>query len=619
MKRSLCLFLALLLFTLLCGCGQQPSEEPPETAAPSPVQEQATAVQAEEPAEAPLDAPEEQAEPPLSPALAQRCCDLELLPFAEMPYSRPDVDELRAAVDAALQALDAGADFETLEPLLEDCRLSYRQFCTMVTLASIRSSLDTGDAFYAGESAWLSAAYPEENRLIETLFRRLLTSPLAGEVNRRDLSSRFGLVESLRRNADTVFYSDEMVALLQEESRLIESYQALLADPLVTLRDGTELSLREAVEITSSQQDRYDLMNLYLKHYNPLAADIYIDLVKNRQQQAALAGYENYEAMAFSFVYQRDYSPQQAQDYLARVKEIISPLRRELSLDAEQESASLPLSPERMHSLLQSGVDSMGNGIPEAYAFLLQYQLFDDRVDPLKRGSSYEAYLDAYEVPFLFVKTDGTLSDLALFSHEFGHWLDDYLNFHAPVSMDLAECFSQSMEYLMLLHLEDELSPEERQALWQAQMGSVLLSSYLTNGIYAEFEHIVYNTDPEDLTPAFLNKTFLQLNYQYGTHQMHTGDYYSKSWIDASRLFTQPCYAISYPVSQDIALQIFQLEQAQPGAGLDKFLQLLPRTYPGLLDTALNAGLESPFDPGRLEKVAATMREILLGDMARAA
>ena len=46
-----------------------------------------------------------------------------------------------------------------------------------------------------------------------------------------------------------------------------------------------------------------------------------------------------------------------------------------------QESASLPLSPERMHSLLQSGVDSMGNGIPEAYAFLLQYQptgTFDD-------------------------------------------------------------------------------------------------------------------------------------------------------------------------------------------------------------------------------------------------
>ena len=31
-----------------------------------------------------------------------------------------------------------------------------------------------------------------------------------------------------------------------------------------------------------------------------------------------------------------------------------------------------------------------------------------------------------------------------------------------------------------------------------------------------------------------------------------------------------------------------------------------------MLDSALNAGLDSPFDPGRLEAVAETMRRILL-------
>ena len=35
-----------------------------------------------------------------------------------------------------------------------------------------------------------------------------------------------------------------------------------------------------------------------------------------------------------------------------------------------------------------------------------------------------------------------------------------------------------------------------------------------------------------------------------------------------------------------------------------------------MLDSALNAGLDSPFDPGRLEKVAETMRRILLEDSA---
>ena len=41
---------------------------------------------------------------------------------------------------------------------------------------------------------------------------------------------------------------------------------------------------------------------------------------------------------------------------------------------------------------------------------------------------------------------------------------------------------------------------------------------------------------------------------------------------------------------------------------------MLPREYPDMMDSALNAGLESPFDPGRLDKVAATMAEILLGE-----
>ena len=73
-------------------------------------------------------------------------------------------------------------------------------------------------------------------------------------------------------------------------------------------------------------------------------------------------------------------------------------------------------------------------------------------------------------------------------------------------------------------------------------------------------------------------------------------------------------------LSHDIAMQIFQLEEAQSGEGLAKFLEMLPREYPDMLDSALNAGLDSPFDPGRLEAVADTMRRILLeGSAAKAA
>ena len=103
---------------------------------------------------------------------------------------------------------------------------------------------------------------------------------------------------------------------------------------------------------------------------------------------------------------------------------------------------------------------------------------------------------------------------------------------------------------------------------------------------------------------------------EYGFCETGFEDLYCMLWQDVTHFYEQPFYVITYPVSNDIAMQIFQLEEESSGAGLEKFLEMLPREYPDMLDTALNAGLDSPFDPGRLEKVADTMRRILLGGSA---
>ena len=56
-------------------------------------------------------------------------------------------------------------------------------------------------------------------------------------------------------------------------------------------------------------------------------------------------------------------------------------------------------------------------------------------------------------------------------------------------------------------------------------------------------------------------------------------------------------------MSNDIAMQIYELEQQEEGAGLDKYLEILPRDYEGFLATVEAGGLESPFAPGRIRKV----------------
>ena len=74
--------------------------------------------------------------------------------------------------------------------------------------------------------------------------------------------------------------------------------------------------------------------------------------------------------------------------------------------------------------------------------------------------------------------------------------------------------------------------------------------------------------------------------------------------MDITHLFEYPFYVISYPVTLDVALQIYSLEMNNPGSGLDKYFEILPRDYDSLLDTVTNGGLRSPFEEGSMKTVA---------------
>ena len=607
MKRILCLVLAALLcLSMLTGCAsKKPVSAPAET---SPV-----------PASAPAEEPKEQAAPEEKPHVDPtdvREGMWDLIPFDEMPYVRPDLDEMRAAIDKVGEALDSGADYKTVEALLDACDELYAAFDTMEAIAFIRSCQDMTDEFYAGEYAWLDEASADVSQLFEQLYFRCGMSDMAQELEEKYFWPGFAEEYADDSNA---FYDDEMVTLLQTESNLIAEYRDTVANPIVVLANGSEVEFFSALD----EYEGYAYLNLLFSYYdqfNPKLARIYIDLVKNRQEQARAAGYDSYEELAFDHDFVRDYSPELAAEYLQGVKEHIVPLYREvMSSPALWNMESSPIDAQRLEEVLRYGVSDMGEDVQDAYEFMVKYRLCDLDYSPLKAEMSFQTYLSAYEVPFLFMDAGGSLNDITTFSHEFGHYLDGYLNYNAEETIDLAECFSQAMELLMLTRLDEVLSEEELENLYQIKMLDVL-SMYVQQAAFAEFEHIIYSTDPEELTEDYVNQVFLQVSQDYGFAEAGYENFYSKLWIDITHFFEQPFYVITYPVSHDIAMQLFQLEEAEPGAGLDKFMEMLPREYPDMLDSALNAGLDSPFDPGRLEAVADTMRRILLeGGASKAA
>ena len=72
-------------------------------------------------------------------------------------------------------------------------------------------------------------------------------------------------------------------------------------------------------------------------------------------------------------------------------------------------------------------------------------------------------------------------------------------------------------------------------------------------------------------------------------------------------------YVFSYIVSNDAALQLYQMELENPGSGLACLNENLDVQEPYFLAFLEQAGLESPFAPGRLREVKATFESALAG------
>ncbi|MCC8064413.1 MAG: M3 family oligoendopeptidase, partial [Clostridiales bacterium] len=72
--------------------------------------------------------------------------------FSEMKYERPDLEALKGALSALTERLKGAADYEGAKQVFLEKETLERHISTQSTLASIRHSIDTRDAFYDGES-----------------------------------------------------------------------------------------------------------------------------------------------------------------------------------------------------------------------------------------------------------------------------------------------------------------------------------------------------------------------------------------------------------------------------------------------------------------------------------
>ena len=535
------------------------------------------------------------------------------LKFSDMHYTRPDLDKLSADVAAVEEALENGMKLKDVEELLDVCMDGYDEFSTMYSLANIYNCKDLRDEYYAAEYEWISTENSTVSQLFDEMYYACAGSALGAELEEDYFWE--GFCEDYA-DPDDSYYNDESVALMQRESELISRYREIVADPVIEWK-GEEVAFYELLEELSDYSDvqgYYDYLGAlmtYYETYNEPLAEVYIDLMRVHEDMAKAMGFSTAEEMEFVFGFDRDYTPEDAAVFIDDVKTYLVPI----SIWAEERGLSYnitysPLGSEELYSALHGVAENIGHGCTEAFSFMDKYELCDVEPSVYKADTSFQTYLSMYDAPFVFLNPEGTTRDLVTFVHEFGHFTDAYTNFDAAETIDLAEVYSQALEFLSLSHMDGLLPASDVNALRTGKMLDAL-DTFIQQASFADFESKAHAIGPDELTAAKLNELALQATKDFGYCPEGFEEFMQYFWMDITHLFEYPFYVISYPVSLDVAMQIYVLEVEEEGKGLDKYFEMMPRDYDTFMETVTENGLQSPFAAGGLASIAQVIADTI--------
>ncbi len=583
----------LIVSVLLNACSfsriTDTQEKTPEGTFFTPKTE-ATQTEPEETTEPETHTPYTEYERPREPVLAE--CS-----FDEITYERPDAQAILDDFAELQELVEAGASWQEILQVYEPIDEATTIFSTMNSYAHIRYTLDLNDSYYDDEYNWCEEQMPILAQAEEKCF-----IAMAKSAEREKLEEEFFGEDFFDfYDENQIFSNDRVVELMQKESALESEYMALQSDKTIEWKGEEQLVDDLLADDSLGYMDYLAVIDAYYSKYNPLCADILIELILVRNEIAQELGYETYADFAYSYYYERDYSPEQVRQYLDSIAENLQPLYFAASASGD----STPMDTDTTMALLEGVAYELGGEIATAYDYMMAYDLYDITESTSKMPGSYMTYLYAYEMPYMYVSPTNEIGDLMTAAHEFGHFVDGYVNCNGTSSIDCNEIFSQALEYLTI-DVAD-LSRSERESLRKSQAASAV-TTFLGQACYADFEMQLYLLDEDELTAENFNRIFGECMEKYLYEIDGYEKYYEPGWFEVQHFFISSHYVISYCVSLDAALQVYQCE-LEDGSGLETYRRLLSLSSgTSIQELMQSAELASPFDEGRMEALYRFLR-----------
>ncbi len=548
--------------------------------------------------------------------------------FQDIPYSRPNVDELEKVAHETVKALENAASAQ--EQL--DAYRTYDDFTSrfydQFSVSYIRNSIDTRDEFYAAENDFANNVGPACEALGQEVTKALLNSRF-----RPELEARLGKLAFDNMEMGLRTMKPEIIELMQEESQIQNEYQKLSASAVVEF-DGQTLPMPKLGPYMDShdrgvRRAAYEAQGKWYDIHRDELDGLFDRLIKNRNAQGRAMGHDNYIPLAYDRLGRNCFSPkdvaafreQIANDIVPVVSSIKKQQASRLGLDKLNIYDNSILFPDGNAAPLGAPADILAAGrqmyqelSPETAEFaaaLFDGEFLDVLSKEGKAPGGYCANLLTYKSPFIFANFNGTSSDVDVLTHEGGHAfefyrtdrMDDLFTCQLYSTGEICECHSMAMEFLTAPWYERFFGKGARKYEYKHCADALAFLAY--GAMIDEFEHLSYengNWSPEERNRAWSD---LEKKY-YPWVDMDGLPFFSRGgfWQAKLHVYMNPLYYIGYCMAQTVAFQFWIASMKDYKDAWKRYLQFIDAA--GTKDfnqVVTDSGLKLPYAPGCMKYI----------------
>ena len=529
----------------------------------------------------------------------------EVVTLSDMTYARPDIDGMLAAMDDLQAGIDKGKDAEQMIADYQAIQEQYSHADSMLSLAYLLYAFDVTNTTYRDEYSYLQSALSELDGQMQSVSAALFASSDQAQQLARD-SFGEGYVDAII--SDSSYDETTIQDLLDREEQLTLNYDNLSAT-FTLLDNGKRWSYADIMsDLSLSSEEYYRLYDSFCAAFNAQAGPIFLEQVSLRAETAKRLGYADYSTYCYD-TYGRDYSPKDARELHAAVKQYIAPVFIQASEKNDtSDLGAAYFEEDAFFSALSSSANAFSPLLSEPVTYMLQNRLYDVSDSSTKMDTDFTTYVADYRAPFIFAHWTSSADDVATILHELGHFTNYYHNavvgYTSGDSLDLAEVDAQALVLLLFGDYEafyGDLADQARAAALIDAMYAIL-----SGCMEDEFQQDVYENP--NMTLAQMNDLYASLSQEYGLQQVY--GYQGTEWVLISHTFQTPMYYISYAVSMVPALELFDLAQDDLESAKNAYFNIITRkSYETLNDVLLRNGLASVFAKTTIAQIADILKE----------